>query len=149
MEKNNLYIYIPRDKILNKLERKHQTNDFMKIFYYVKNKKFELNSNNIIEIDIFDLKEMKNNCIYKDCYKSKKDKYFDWYYKIKPEFANLEELYIEKNKKKDKLRLSYNKNVIKQQQKAINDSKTIKIKDKKVHWKEQRKIDYPFHVFFD
>lgn len=149
MEKNNLYIYIPRDKILNKVERRHQSQDFVKVFYYIKNKKFELNSNNIVEVDIFDLKEMKNNCIYKDCYKSKKDKYFDWYYKIKPEFTDLKELYIEKNKKKDKLRLSYNKNVKAQQAKKIKEAECKKEKKRDLDWREQRKIDYPFHCFFD
>ena len=145
MEKNNLYIYIPRNKILNKLERKHQSNDFMKIYYYVKNQRFEFNQKNIIEVDIFDMKEIKNNCIYKDCYKSKKDKYFDWYYKIKPKYDNIEELYIEKNKKKDKLRLSYNKN-IKIRREKIKNSKSIKLK---YNWKEERKNKNPLICFFD
>ncbi len=100
MEYKNLYIYIPREKILNFQSRNHQKkNTFTKLFYYVKKKQFQYNESNICEIDIFDIKEVQKNTFYKDCFNSSNNEFFDVFYKLKPKFNNLDEIYVKKKKK--------------------------------------------------
>lgn len=148
MERNLLYVYIPREKVLNFSPPKYKKReDYVKSFFYVKNKKFEIDDKNIQEIDIYNVKYIKKNCFYKCQYKSKNDEYFDYFFKLKPKYNDLHEVYIEKDKKKDRLRLSYKKNLNKQLKK-IRDY-NIENKPKELTWKEKRQLENPFTCFFD
>lgn len=148
MERNNIYVYIPRDKILNVKKPKYKKKeDIIKCFYYVKNKKFTVNNSQIQEIDIYNLKNIKKNCFYKNQYKSNSDPYFDYYCKIKPKWNNHDELFIMKNVKKDKLRLSYKKNV-EQNRKKIREN-NLKFAKKKLSFREKRQLMNPFTCYFD
>lgn len=148
MERNLLYVYIPREKILNFPEPKYKKKeDYVKCFFYVKNKKFMIDDKNIQDIDIYNLKYVKKNCFYKCQYKSKNDKYFDYFFKLKPEYNDLSEVYVEKDQKKDKLRLSYKKNITKQLKKMRNYNKNKKTKE--LSDRDKRKLQNPFTCFFD
>lgn len=124
MNPNNLitdkymYVYIPREKIMNSKERKHRNNKFRKIYFYKNKKKYAFNNSKIQEIDIINKQEVQNDVLYKHIYKSKKDKYFDWYCILKPEYANEKEIFIEKNNVKP--RVSYQKNFYEQKKKYYN-----------------------------
>lgn len=148
MEKNLLYVYLPRDKILNASKRKYKKkDDTIEAFYYIKNKKFTVANRNICEVDIFKRKILKKNCFYKNEYQSKNDEYFDYYFKLKPEYNNLETVYIEKNIKKDKLRLSYNKNLEKIRKNIGNFNKNNEKLQKKIENFEKKRE--PFVCYFD
>ena len=99
------YLTIPRESIMNHQKRKHRGNQFRTIYYYRGKRRFSLNYETIEEIDIYDFKETQINTIYKSCYKSKKDKYFDWFYMLKEEYNDCNDgVYIRnedsRNKKK-------------------------------------------------
>lgn len=133
MNPNNLitnkymYVYIPREKLLNLKDRKHRNKKFRKIYYYKNKKKYLFNDKKIQEIDIVNKQEIQNDVLYKHIYKSKKDKYFDWYCILKPEYSKDEKIFIEKANIKP--RISYHKNFIEQQKKFYNTNKGS-IKDK-------------------
>jgi len=148
MEKNLLYVYLPRDKILNRQKRKYKKkDDTIDAFYYIKNKKFQVDGRDIQEVDIYKHQLLKKNCFYKNEYQSKNDDYFDYYFKLKPEYNNLETVYIEKNIKKDKLRLSYNKNLEKIRKNIGNFNKNYEKTQKKVE--NLKKKRNPFVCYFD
>ncbi len=110
ISKNYMFVYVPREKIFNEnKERKHRNKNFRKIFYYVNKKQYHFNNENIKEIDITGKTELQHNVIYKHIYKSKTNKYFDIYYKLKDEYKDCKEIYIEKSNAKP--RISYNDNI--------------------------------------
>jgi hypothetical protein len=125
---STLYIYIPRDKILNSVSRKHRENKFKKIYYY-KNKKMHIfDEKKIKEVDIYKVENIQINTLYKNNYKSISDEYFDHYRILKPKYNNCDEIYINKlNKKEAK---NYEKNKKEQLVKKINHNKD-KNKNKK------------------
>ena len=53
---NTVYLYIPREKLLNSISRKHRNKKFKKLYYYKKNKKQQLikkiNYNNRIKMKL-------------------------------------------------------------------------------------------------
>ena len=115
---NTVYLYIPREKLLNSISRKHR------------NKKLhQFNENSIQEIDIFKLETIQTETLYKNNYKSLNDKYFDHYKVLKPKYNNCNEIYIDKtkfeNNKDDK---DYKKNKKQQLIKKINYNNRIKMK---------------------
>ena len=55
-----IYLYIPRDKILNKIKRKHRTKDFRDIYFYRNKNKYVFNEKNIKEIEKRDNTYKKN-----------------------------------------------------------------------------------------
>tara|TARA_R110000772_G_scaffold68709_3_gene152208 strand:- start:109 stop:504 length:396 start_codon:yes stop_codon:yes gene_type:complete len=117
-----IYIYIPRNKLLNKrIHRKE--NNFMNFYYYKNKKKYKLNNSNIQEIDIYKTKQIQSNTFYKNVYKSSKEKYFDCYYKLKKEYESYENIYIEKDSNKDN---QYEKNKKEILEKNINYNKINK-----------------------
>ena len=149
MERQNIYVYIPREKLFNEKKRKYkQREKTSKIFYYVKNKKFTVDKkNDIVEIDIYNSKNIKQNCFYKDQYKSSRDKYFDHYLKLKPEYNNLSEIFIQKEIKNQKIKKSYLKNINKNKEKLRKFNENLQ--KKPLSWKEKRKLLNPFMVYFD
>jgi len=126
---NTVYLYIPREKLLNSTSRKHRNNKFKKLYYYKNKKLHQFNETSIQEIDIFKLETIQTETLYKDNYKSLHDKYFDHYKVLKPEYNNCDEIYIDKtkfeNNKDDK---DYKKNKKKQLIKKINYNNRIKMK---------------------
>lgn len=98
MEYKNIYLYIPRQKILNYSSRKHHNKKFKKLYYYVNKKQFKFNENIINEIDIFNIKEIQKDTFYKDCFNSNNNEIFDVYYKLKSKYNNLNEIYIKQEK---------------------------------------------------
>ena len=110
LSKNNYQVYIPREKIFNQdKQRKHRNKNFRKIFYYVNKRQYSFNEDQIKEIDITGKTELQFNVIYKHIYKSKTNKFFDIYYKLKDEYKDCKEIYIEKHNAKP--RISYNENL--------------------------------------
>lgn len=110
LNKNYMYVYVPRNKIFNEnKERKHRNNNFRKIFYYKNKRIYEFNNDKIKEIDITNKNEIQHNVLYKHIYKSKTDTYFDWFYILKEEYKDCPEIYIEKNNTKP--RISYEDNL--------------------------------------
>ena len=105
----NYYVYIPREKILNVKNRKHRNNKFRNIFWYKNKRVYKFNSKSIKEVDVTNRTKIQHDTLYKHIYKSKKDKYFDWYMVLKPEFSNDNEIYIEK--KNSKPRKTYEANI--------------------------------------
>ncbi len=95
---NNIYLYIPREQILNFESRNHRGKNFRNLFYYKNKKRYKFNDKQINEVDIYNVKSMQIDTLYKSSFKSRKDKYFDWYYCLKPEYNDCESIYIEKNK---------------------------------------------------
>ena len=105
----NYYVYIPREKILNTIKRKHRNNKFRNIYYYKNKRVCHFNSKIIKEIDITNKQRIQHDVLYKHIYKSKTDKYFDWYCVLKPEYKDKDEIYIEKSNGKP--RKSYEENI--------------------------------------
>lgn len=98
---SQVYLTIPRPVILNYQKRKHQTDTFRTLYYYRDKKRFKINEIDIQEIDLFNLKEIQINTIYKNCSRSKEDKYFDWFCCLKPEYNECKDgIYIKDNKSK-------------------------------------------------
>tara|TARA_R110002074_G_scaffold115152_1_gene245885 strand:- start:899 stop:1312 length:414 start_codon:yes stop_codon:yes gene_type:complete len=127
---SEIYLYIPREKILNQVKRKHRTEDFRKLYFYREQKKYVFNDKNIIEIDIYKVDNIQINTLYKDNYKSVNDKFFDHYKVLKPEYNDCDDIYIEtKTKNKD-----YNEN----KKKQIRKTKDYNLK-KKDNLKENNK----------
>ena len=91
----DVFLLINPDKINNICKK----SKFKPIYYYYKHKQKQIiNDKNIIKIEISKIKQIKNDCFYKDVYKSSKDEYFDIYYKLKDKYRNCEEIYIEQEK---------------------------------------------------
>ncbi len=129
ISKNYMYVYVPRDKIFNETKkRKHRNKNFRKIFYYVNKRQYHFNNENIKEIDITGKTELQFNVIYKHIYKSKTNKYFDIYYKLKDEYKDCEEIYIEKQNAKP--RISYDDNIKSKFKFDIYDDKKKSMKEK-------------------
>ena len=118
-----IYLYIPWDKILNKIKRKHRTKDFRDIYFYRNKNKYVFNEKNIKEIDIYKSQKIQTNTFYKDNYKSQIDKYFDWYKVLKPKYNDCDEVYIKTKEKRDN---TYKKNKFKQLKKKIEYNKLKK-----------------------
>lgn len=95
---NNLYLYIPRDVVLNYQSRNHRGENFRTIYYYKNKRRYKFNEKNINELDIYHVKDLQVDTLYKSCFKSTSDKYFDWYYCLKPKYNNCDSIYIENNK---------------------------------------------------
>ena len=114
---NNLYLYIPRDVVLNYQSRNHRGDNFRTIYYYKNKRRYKFNDKTINEIDIYHVKDLQKDTLYKSCFKSTSDKYFDWYYCLKPEYNECDSIYIENDKgyttKKNR---EYEKNRVKKQQ---------------------------------
>jgi len=91
------YLYLPRKLILNHQKRKHRTDNFRTIYYYRNKKKYSFNYTNIEEIDIYDFKELQKDFLYKSCFHSNKDEYFDWFYMLKPEYNDCKDGIFIKN----------------------------------------------------
>jgi hypothetical protein len=168
MEYKNIYLYIPREKILNYSSRKHQKNRFSKLYYYIKKKEFIYNQQNVNILDIFDIKEIQKNTFYKDCFNSKKNEIFDVFYKLKPKFNELNEIYIEKKTNLSKNEVFFENNSNKTMKilnnysikntnliKSYNDNINIQRnknnkKDYNIGLKNKRnKSGNPFIVYFD
>lgn len=121
-----IYIYIPRDELFN-IDRKRihrKDNNFINFFYYKSKKKYKINNKDIQEIDIYKTKKIQSNIFYKDVYKSSLNKCFDYYYKLKPEYENHENIYIKKESKKNDDNYEENKKEI--LEKNINHNKIKK-----------------------
>jgi hypothetical protein len=110
---SNLYITIPSDVVLNFQKRKHREDKFKTLYFYKEKQRFKLNRNKITEIDIYNMKEIQRDTLYKSSFKSSRDKFYNWYYCLKPEYNECESIYIEnengytkKNKKKYELNKS-------------------------------------------
>ncbi len=150
IEKNSyMYITIPREKILNKKKRKHRNNNFKRIYYYVDNQEFCINDQNIKEVDIYDMKEIQSNTLYKHSYKSTKDNHFDWYFRLKPEYEDCKDIYIKKDKQKDRLRLSYKKNIAICKDKMKNNKKCNNNKKKCNKYKNNKKVFSKEDLYID
>tara|TARA_R100000900_G_scaffold142792_1_gene124900 strand:- start:504 stop:917 length:414 start_codon:yes stop_codon:yes gene_type:complete len=95
---NNIYLYIPRDIVLNYKSRKHRGDNFRTIYYYKNKRRFKFNEKEINEIDIYHIKDIQKDTLYKSTFKSQKDKYFDWYYCLKEKYNDCESIYINNEK---------------------------------------------------
>lgn len=99
---NELYLYIPRDVVLNYQARNHRNDNFRTIYYYKNKSRYKFNDKNINEIDIYQIKDLQKDTLYKSTFKCQKDKYFDWYYCLKECYNSCDSIYINNEK-------SYNK----------------------------------------
>ena len=98
---SQVYLTIPRPIILNHQKRKHQSDTFRTLYYYRDKRKFTINEVDIQEIDLFNLKEIQINTIYKDCSLSNQNDYFDIYKCLKPEYNDcIDGIYMKDNKSK-------------------------------------------------
>ena len=52
---NELYLYIPRDVVLNYQTRNHRNDKFRTIYYYKNKSRYKFNDKNINEIDIYQI----------------------------------------------------------------------------------------------
>ena len=124
-----IYIYIPRDELFN-IDRKRihrKDNNFIKFYYYKNKKKYKLNNKDIQEIDIYKTKKIQSNIFYKDVYKSSINKFFDCYYKLKPEYENNKDIYIKKESKKNDDDYEKNKKEILEKNINYNETKKTNI----------------------
>ena len=114
---NNLYLYIPRDVVLNYQSRNHRGNNFRTIYYYKNKKRYKFNDATINEIDIYHIKDIQKDTLYKSTFKSKKDQYFDWFYCLKEKFNDCPSIYINNEKSYTKTKnKEYRENRIKKKQ---------------------------------
>lgn len=95
---NNLYVYIPRDIVLNYKSRSHRGDNFRTLYYYKNKRRYKFNDSEINEIDVYDIKEIQKDTLYKNTFKSQKDKFYDWYYCLKPKYNDQESIYINNEK---------------------------------------------------
>jgi len=110
-EFNDVYLTIPRDVVLNYQSRKHREDKFRTLYHYRKKNRFKFNTNDIQEIDIFKVKEVQIDTLYKSTFKCNKDKYFDWFYCLKEKYNSCDNIYIENHKKETlKTRKTYLQN---------------------------------------
>ena len=58
---NTVYLYIPREKLLNTISRKHRDNKFKKLYYYKNKKLQEFNGNSIQEEIYINKKDNKKH----------------------------------------------------------------------------------------
>tara|TARA_R110000823_G_scaffold304150_1_gene425687 strand:+ start:744 stop:1169 length:426 start_codon:yes stop_codon:yes gene_type:complete len=121
---NNLYVYIPRDIVLNYQSRTHRGNNFRTIYHYKNKRRYKFNDSDISEIDVYDIKEIQKDTLYKNTFKSQKDKYYDWYYCLKEKFNEQESIYINNEKGYTKKKSGEYSQTIKHRQKDL----TIPIK---------------------
>ncbi len=113
MNNIDVYLYIPRERILNFQSKKHQSENkdrFRTVYFYKKKYCYKMNEKDITEVDLYDVKDLQIDTFYKSSYKSSKDDNFDWYCKLKPKFNNCKEIYLEK-KSEPKNRLKYIENI--------------------------------------
>jgi hypothetical protein len=96
---NLLYLYIPRDKILNYTSRIHRGDNFRKIFHYKNKKRFSFDANKIQEVDLFNVSNVQVDTFYKSCYRSSKDQYRDWFWVLKEKYNTCDEIFMESNRK--------------------------------------------------
>ena len=130
---NNLYVYIPRDIVLNYKanQRQHRGDNFRTIYQYKNKKRYKINDIEINEIDVYNVKEIQKNTLYKSTFKSEKDKFYDWYYCLKEKYNDQESIYINNEKsysqKKNK-EYGYNR---KKRQKELSNPIKKNIKGRK------------------
>lgn len=116
---NNLYVYIPRDIVLNYQSRTHRGNNFRTIYHYKNKRRYKFNDSDISEIDVYDIKEIQKDTLYKNTFRSQKDKYYDWYYCLKEKFNEQESIYINNEKGYTKKKGSEYHQTIKHRQKDL------------------------------
>mgnify|MGYP003651945077 CR=1 FL=1 len=110
---NNLYVYIPRDIVLNYKSRKHRGNNFRTLYYYKNKMRYKFNSSEINEIDVYQVKDIQKDTLYKSTFKSNKDPYYDWYYCLKEKYNCQDFIYINNKKSySKKTQEAYQKNII-------------------------------------
>lgn len=98
---SQVYLTIPRPVILNYQKRKHQSKGFRTLYYYRDKKRYSINEIEVQEIDLFNLKEIQIDTLYKHCAKSNEDQYFNHYFCLKPEYNEcIDGIYIKDNKSK-------------------------------------------------
>lgn len=113
---NNIYLYIPRDEILNYKARNHRGDNFRTVYYYKDKRRYKFNEKTINEVDIYCVKNIQKDTFYKNSFKSTNDKYFDWYYCLKEDYNQCESIYIKNEKSYTKSReKEYTKNRKKKQ----------------------------------
>jgi hypothetical protein len=130
----DLYLYIPRDIVLNYQSRNHRGDNFRTIYYYKNKRRYRFNDKNINEIDIYHIKDIQKDTLYKSTFRSQKDKYFDWYYCLKEKFNECESIYINNEKSYTKSKnKEYNINKKKKRLQAIEEAQpTNTLKNKYV-----------------
>ncbi len=107
----DIYLYIPRDIVLNYQSRKHRGDKFRTIYYYKNKRRYKFNDKNINEIDIYHMKDIQKDTLYKSTFRSQKDKYFDWYYCLKEKYNDCDSIYINNEKSYTKTKnVEYNIN---------------------------------------
>ena len=116
---NNLYVYIPRDIVLNYQSRTHRGNNFRTIYHYKNKRRYKFNDSDINEIDVYDIKEIQKDTLYKNTFRSQKDKYYDWYYCLKEKFNEQESIYINNEKGYTKKKSGEYHQTIKHRQKDL------------------------------
>ena len=125
---NNLYVYIPRDIVLNYKanQRKHRGDNFRTLYQYKHKRRYRLNDVEINEIDVYNIKEIQKNTLYKSSFKSQKDQYFDWYYCLKEKYNDSESIYINNEKSYTKKKINeYSKNRKLRQNNLMKPAKSI------------------------
>ena len=72
---NNLYVYIPRDIVLNYQSRTHRGNNFRTIYHYKNKRRYKFNDSDISEIDVYDIKEIQKDTLYKNTFRNNEKGY--------------------------------------------------------------------------
>jgi len=130
----DLYLYIPRDIVLNYQSRNHRGDNFRTIYYYKNKRRYKFNDKNINEIDIYHIKDIQKDTLYKSTFRSQKDKYFDWYYCLKEKYNECDSIYINNEKSYTKSKnTEYNINKKEKRLQAIEEAEpTNTLKNKYV-----------------
>jgi hypothetical protein len=99
------YIFVPREKLRNyQSSNHHNKKGWIKCYYYKEYNKTPIPMDLINEnvVDLYRINEVRQDVFYKDHQQSKKNKYFDFYRKLKKEYEGVKDLYIPRPTKIDK-----------------------------------------------